>query len=276
MLDTIKPMATQKTDPLLEKLSVISAIILLTYAVTSFVNLPSAEIKWNVFGAVYNFTFDLKTYITILVPAFAGVGAYWLVKTHPAYSEDRYPLQHSILPALTAWVIGLPLTQMSNDSTRWIVFLLGGAMLIVTLTAEYVVVDIKSEQHVLASGLLKALSLAMFFFVLFSVRVNILRLYMLLPAVGLTAFFILLRVFYLQTGGKWLVNWAAVITILIAQMALGLHYLPVRPVSYGLILLGPYYALIDFATAYPFKRGRENLWLGLAMMLVFLLLAFIL
>ena len=268
-------MGAQKSDSLLEKLSIISAIILLTYSVTSFVNMPEVELDLNILGAVWKFTFDLKTYISILVPAFAGVGAYWLIGTHPAHSEDLYPLQHCILPTLTAWVIGLPLSQLSNDATRWIIFALGGTLLIVVLTAEYVVVDIKSEQHLLASSLLKALSMAMFFFVVFVIRMSGLRLYLFLPAIALTGFFILLRVFYLQTGGKWMLKWSFVITIVIAQIALGLHYLPVPPISFGLILLGPLYSLIDFASVYPQKRSKENIWVGLVMMLVFLLLAFV-
>lgn len=261
---------------LLEKLSIISAIILLTYSVTSFVNLPEMKLNLNIFGAIWEFSFDLKTYISILVPAFAGVGAYWLTSTHPAHTQDLYPLQHCILPTLTAWVIGLPLTQLSEGAERWVVFAMGGALLIVVLTAEYIVVDIKSEQHLLASGLLKALSLAMFFFVVVVIRMSGLRLYLFLPAIVLTAFFILLRIFYLQTGGKWMLSWSFVITFIIAQIALGLHYLPVSPISFGLILLGPLYALIDYASVYPQRKSGENTLVGLAMMMVFLLLAFVL
>jgi hypothetical protein len=260
-------MVSEKENLLLEKLGLISAIILFTYSLTSFISLPKAELNLNFLGIAWDFNFELNTYISILVPAFAGAGAYWLVSTHPAHSQDRYPLQHCILPTLTAWVIGLPLTQMSNETNRWIVFLLCGALLILVLTAEYIVVDIKHEQRLLAAGLLKALSLAMFFFIVYVVRMNGLRLYLFLPAVALTAFFILLRVFYLQTGGRWLFNWAVIITAVIVQIALGLHYLPVTPVSYG---------LIDFAAAYPIKRGRENVWTGVVIMIIFLVLAILL
>jgi hypothetical protein len=61
------------------------------------------------------------------------------------------------------------------------------------------------------------------------------------------AFLVCLRTLYLRLKGRWLLNWAAVIAIVIGQITIGLHYLPLSPVRFGLILLGPTYALTSLS-----------------------------
>ena len=70
-----------------------------------------------------------------------------------------------------------------------------------------------------------------------------------------------------------MLNWSMIISIIITELALGLHYLPITPISFGLILTGPLYALVDFASTSEQKRTRENIWIGLVIMVIFLVLA---
>ncbi len=263
--------------PDINRLSVLAALILLAYAVMPFVNLPEISITRNLFGVQLDYTFNFSTYISILVPALSAAGSYWLLNTHPAWKEDRYRMQHSILPALTAWVIGQPLVRLPNSPQWWVVFSLGGVLLMLVFVAEYVVVDLKSDQHVIAASVLRAISFALYLFLAIALRSAGLRLYLLLPALVIPLFLVLLRTFYLQTSGKWLLNWSFGITVLIAQVALGFHYLPIAPLTYGLALIGLLYALSDMAIAYESGLPWRKTWPGSAVMLaVFVLLAFLL
>lgn len=234
-------------SPLLDRLSLLSAIILLAYALTPFVNLPEISSTWRLLGVILEFNINFQTYISILLPALAAVGTYWLIDIHPSRKMDQYALHHSILPAVTAWVIGLPLTQQLSPYQRGIVFALGGSLLLVVFAAEYIVVDPTSEYHTIASGILKALSLALYLFLAIAVQSAGLRLYLSVPALTIPALLVLLRTFYLQSGGKWLLGWSIGITLIIGQMSLVLHYLPVSPLTFGLLLIAPFYTLLDFA-----------------------------
>ena len=259
-----------------DRLSVLAAIILMAYAVTPFVDIPTVSNSLSLFGILLEFQINFNTYVSILVPALAAVGTYWLIETHPARQKEKYPLLHSILPALTAWVIGLPFSGALYPAQRWVVFALGGALLLIVFLAEYIVVDPQDERHTIAAGILKALSLALFLFLAIAVRAAGLRLYLLLPALAIPALLVLLRTFYLQTGGEWLTGWAIGATLILGQFVTAMHYLPVTPLQFGLFLDAALYAVIDFAIAIYEQRSLRQAVIGPGLIIVILvLLAFL-
>jgi hypothetical protein len=48
-------------------------------------------------------------------------------------------------------------------------------------------------------------------------------------------------------SGKWEFAWSIGIGLVCSQLAAGLHYWPLTPVQFGLLLIGPLYALINLA-----------------------------
>ena len=52
---------------------------------------------------------------------------------------------------------------------------------------------------------------------------------------------------YLRLSGYWFWEWAVGVCIVVGQIVVGLHYLPMNPIVFGLILLGPVYALTSLA-----------------------------
>ena len=116
-------------------------------------------------------------------------------------------------------------------------------MIILVLLAEYVVVDPQDDRRGPAAAGLTVLSFTLFLVMATALRYANLRLYLLLPAVGLASGLVSLRAMRLRQPGNWPWLQAGLATLGVIQLAAGLHYWPLTPVSFGLALLGPAYAL---------------------------------
>jgi len=138
------------------------------------------------------------------------------------------------------------------------------------LLSEYIVVDPDDDRFAPASVGLIAVSFALYLVLTIAIKGASVRLYAVLFAVAPTVFLIALRTLYLRCGGRWLYGWAFGITIVIGQAAVGLHYLPLSPLRFGLFLVGLTYALISLASGIEDPNERKNIWIEPAIMLVIL------
>lgn len=240
------------------RLSVLAATILLAYALTRFVDIPPFNLSVNFIGILLSFQVNFRTLVAILVAALAAAGSEWLLSDHPAILrpqvERQSTLQHWILPTLTAWIIGIPLDNLAGSVAWWIGFGLGGLLLVLVFIAEYAVVDASDIRYPAAVIGLTGLSFTVYLIIAIAVRSAGMRLYLLLPALVPVVWLVCLRTLYLRLKGKWLFTWATVIALIVGQIATALHYLPVSPVKFGLLLLGPSYALTTMAGALEEKK----------------------
>jgi hypothetical protein len=173
------------------------------------------------------------------------------------------------VPALTAWVIGVPLGLLETGLSWWIVFGMGGALLMLVFVMEYVVVDASDLRHPLATAGLTALSFSLYLLLAITVRADHMRLYLLLPALVPAAGLVVLRTLYLRLGGQWTYAWSLGIAVVIGQIVIGLHYLPLSPVRFGLLLVAPLYAMTSIAEAVCDQRSlRQFIAEPAAMMLI--------
>jgi hypothetical protein len=92
---------------------------------------------------------------------------------------------------------------------------------------------------------LTAVSFALYLVLAAALRFAGSRLFFLLLALTLAVSLVSLRTLQLRYG-QWAFIEAGVIALVTAQLASALHYWPLSPVSFGLILLGPAYALTSF------------------------------
>jgi hypothetical protein len=74
------------------------------------------------------------------------------------------------------------------------------------------------------------------------------RLYLILPALALTAGVISLRTWHLRLSGEWPLIEAGLVVVIVGQVAAALHYWPLPSLSYGLAVLGPAYAMTNLVT----------------------------
>ena len=253
--------------PNLDRISVLSATILLAYTLTGLIRVPARQFAAQLPGFYLEIQVNIQTVVSLLVIALAVSGTDWLIQEQPA-AQDHPRFQHWLLPALTAWVIGIPLYQGSLGTYWWLGILAGGGTLMLVLTAEYVVADEKNPYYAVAAVGLTAVAFALFFLLAITLRVTKLRLYLLVPALTLAIVLISLRTLSLRMQGQWLLLASGVCAIIVAQFAAAAHYLPFSPISYGLFLLGPFYGLTDLLGNLGMGKPRRAAVIEFAVLLV--------
>ena len=221
---------------------------------------------------MFNYDLDFGSIVSILVAFLAAFGADWLIQTHPNKGTQTF-IRHGLVPALTAWVIGVPLSFLEVGIEWWIVVALGGILLAFILVAEYLVVDSNSEAHLPASLGLTAISFALFLVLAIALQASGMRLFLLVPALSITLFFLVSRSLYLRTAGDWNWFWSFGVAFFVGQIALGLHYLPIQPLSFGLVLAGIAYPLTLLIIAH--KEGKKGFNLLIEPLILFIFLLFL-
>ncbi len=239
-----QPPARNLPNP--ERLSVLTATILLAYALTRFVDLPGWVLAAHPLGILVSIHINVQTTIPLLVAGIMAAGTSWLLSDHPALQGEtsREPgVEHWLLPAVVAWVIGIPLTQ-SPAGYQWILGLfITGGLLVLILTAEYIAIDPEDLRQPIAEAGLTAVSFAAYLVLAIALRAAETRLYLILPALALIAGVLSVRTWHLRLGGEWALIEAGLVVVIVGQIAAALHYWPLPPVSYGLAMLGPAYAM---------------------------------
>jgi hypothetical protein len=227
-----------------ERLSTLTAMILLAYALSRYIQLPGRELSIQLPGLYFGIRFGVQELVALIVALMTVSGADWLLQSHP-HRPDHRMVEHWVLPGITAWAIGLPLLQLPLSPAWWLGFALGGVLLILVLIAEYIVVDAQDMRRPLAGAGLTALSFALYLVLTAAFRFTGIRLFLLLPGLTLATFLVSLRTLRLRQPEAWMVLEAGLITLITVQIATALHYLPLTPVRFGLALLGPAYSLTN-------------------------------
>jgi hypothetical protein len=225
-----------------DRLSVLSAIILLAYVIARFVNFPLNEFNLQLPGLFLNFEISSRTLITLLVTGLAASGAEWLMRQHPGLRGQK-TIVHWILPAVTAWVIGVPLFQLPLGFQWWIWFVIGGGLLILVVVGEYITIDPDDIRQPVATAGLTAVAFSIYLILAIALRDAGSRLFWLVPTLAFVGGTIALRTLHLRLHGQWAWFYALIIALVLSQIAAALYYLPASPVAYGLMLLGVAYGL---------------------------------
>lgn len=231
-----------------ERLSAVMAVILLAYAAVRFVQLPERTLAIQLIGIYLPVQFGINTLLAVLVAGLTASGADWLLRDHPALGKEP-AYSHWVLPAMTAWVLSLLLSNLPFGGQWWAAFGFSTLLLLIILIAEYNSVSTESRLHTAATITLSALSYGLFLILAISARGLALRLFLALPAVGLGAFLSGARVNFLRSGQSWRPLQLVGITFIVVQVAAALHYLPLSALGYGLFLLGIVFALNNYAAA---------------------------
>lgn len=231
-------------DP--NRVGVLAAAVLLTYALTRLVNAPGFTLAIQLPGFYLSYPLTLGTAMTVMAAGLTASGMDWLLHGHPAL-HGRNTLEHWLLPALTAFIIGVLLDNLPPGSVWWAAFVIGSGLLISVFMAEYVAVDPGAPTYALSAAGLIALSYTLFLLFVIALEIGGARLFLSLPAIFLAAGLVTLRTLHLRLGGRWEFPWAIGVGLITAQLAAGLHYWPLTALQLGLILLGPLYALTALA-----------------------------
>jgi hypothetical protein len=248
--------------PDIQRLSIVAAVIMLAFSLTQLVTFTPQQISIEVFGILLDFSLNFSTLTIFLTAVLAAAGMEWLIQSHPDYGTlptRWFSIRHWIVPVLTTLVIGVALDNFSGGPLWWSFFGLGSLLLMAVFVAEYNVVHAGDENHPLATIGLTALSFALFLLLALSVYSANLRLYIRLPLLILGSVAVISRSLYLRLG-EWQPIWALVSSLIVSEIAIGFHYLPVTPPQFGLILVGIAYALTSIITGIKESRREWALW----------------
>jgi len=262
--------------PDLERLSVVIALILLAYATTAFVTLPSQTLALQLPGILLVVNLNFTTIVAVVAAVLAAAGSEWVVSSHPHLTDQNH-WHHWLVPAFTAIAIGITLGTLPVGPAYWIVFGLGGVLLAAVLTVEYISADAADLRYSFAVLGLDAVSFALFLIIVAAINGAGLRLYVLLAVIIPVVFLISARSLYLRLRGSWRLGWATGIALIVAQLAAAMFYLPLRPLQFSLILLGILYGLITVASNIEEKASWRTLWIEPSIVaLTFAVLGFLL
>ncbi|MFH2103395.1 MAG: hypothetical protein ABIJ39_08610 [Chloroflexota bacterium] len=244
--------------PEANRVSVLTAAVLLAFALTRVISTPDIDVLIPLPGIPLGFTINIHTAIAFLAAGLAATGMDWILRTHPSLEKGETH-EHWPLPTLATLVVGQILNTLPNGITWWLAFGLSGVLLVAIFLAEFIVVDPGDARYPLASAALTALAFAIFLMLAIGLRVAEARLFLVIPALFLTSGLTALRTLHLRLNERWELGWAAGIALVVTQVGASLHAWPVSPVRYGLVLLGPIYALATLAVGLlegnPFRRA---------------------
>jgi hypothetical protein len=249
------------------RLSVLTAVILLAYALTRLIALPPFGIQASLLGVEMAFQISSSAVVSFLVAGLTATGMDWLLRSHP-HLEKKNTLEYWIRPALTAWIIGISIFSLSDSTLWWLAFLVGGVFLVLICVAEYVAVDPDDSRYGLAVASLTGLSFVLLLVLITALRAVGMRLIVFLPPMFLAVWLVSMRTLHLRLGGRWEFYWSLGIAFVVVQLAAPLHYWQISPLQFGLLLLGPAYALTSLAAnlseAQPFRRAMTEPLIALA------------
>lgn len=227
-----------------DRFSVVIATILLAYTIAQFIDIPPTNSSLSIGGLIIPYGLNYSTLVTFAVAGLTASGTDWILRDHPTL-EKRSTVPHLLLPSLSAWILNIVLNSMEESPYRWAILVVGGIFLFAVILAEFNAIYPEDYRRPVSSALLSAISYAMILAMTVSLEASNQRLILALPAVALGTFILSMRILQLNLPEQWPLLASAGCTLVTVQLATALHYLPVTPLSFGLILLGALYALIN-------------------------------
>jgi hypothetical protein len=239
-------MNEQRYLPDSDRVGMLTSTVLLAFALTHLIQSPEFNIEIQLPGFFFLLPLNLSTAMGLLTAGLTATGMDWLLRGHPSLN-GRPTYQWWLLPMLTTFVIDVPLSILPSGVAWWVGFLVTGTFLFFVFVAEYVVVDPGAPYYAISMVGLTAISYTLFFVLAVALRYGGLRLYVLAPALFLAASLVSLRILHLRLTGRWEYAWALGIAFVCVQLASGLHYWPLSPIQFGLMLTGTLYGLTSLA-----------------------------
>ncbi len=227
-------------DP--NQVGVVTAVVLMSYALMHLVNAPGITLAVQLPGFYFTYPLTLGTAMTLIAAGLTASGVDWLLHNHPGMAGQR-TFEHWLLPTLTAFIIGALLNILPAGPAWWVGFAISAALLAAVLVTEYVALDPGAPLYPLAAAGLIAVSYALFLLLMIALRLGGARVFLILPAVFISAALVTLRTLHLRLTVHWDFQWAVGIGIICMQLAAGLRYWPLSALQFGLLLLSPLYAL---------------------------------
>lgn len=251
-------MTEKRYNPDPTRVSILTAVVLLAFALTRVISAPHYDFTIALFGLYLTLSLNLDTLIVLLAAGLTAAGVDWLLRTHPSLEKGE-TREHWLLPTLTVLVIGVSLYTLPQTNIWWLGFGLGAAILLAVFFAEYVAVDPADIRYPFATAILTVLAFVIFLILAISLKASNARLLLVVPALFISGGLVAVRTLHLRLNERWETAWAIGIAVIIVQLCAALYYMPLTPIRYGLALIGPLYALtalaVSLADGHPFRQA---------------------
>jgi len=251
---------SERPIPDRDRLSTLTALVFLTYALVRIVSLPAYEGEFVLFGVLVRIVVNTRLIMLSVAALLTAAGADWLVRSHPAFAAGESTLPHLIVPGLAALGTGAILTRLPQGLALWIGLPFGALILVGVLYAEFLVIDRKDPRFGVASIGLRTLAYMLLAGSIFTMGATGQRAIYGVP-VSLAAIFATSWRLELLAGRamRMAILDALVTGVIGAQILWAAHYWPISPIrvalSIGLLVyLGN--GLIDTFRQAESSRGR--------------------
>lgn len=250
-----------------DRLSVLTAVILLAFALTRFLDLPTRVVRTSFFGSALGFEINGPVLMMVLVGALISAGSDTLIRSHPklAGRPAERTVIHWILPGATALVLGAVLNRAPDGPLWWLGLALTAVALIGVLVAEYIVVDRADAAWDIAALALTALAYALAL-VLFALLRSLSARALISATVGAgVAGSLAMRLFALK--GVPLLRaglYAMVVGVITAEAIWAINYWRVAATSAGLLAMIPFYLSVGLAQQHLTGRLDRRVWIEYA------------
>ncbi len=248
-----------------DRLSSMTALILLTYGLVRVIQLPSLEWEFSFLGLLIRLEFETRTFMVLLAGALSFAGADWLVRSHPRAQELTPGVEHRVVPGFAALGAGAILTRVPAGAPLAAGLVAAGILLAAIFWAEFVVFDASDPRRDWASLGLRTLSFLLLVGAFVIIRISGLRAAFAVPLVFLSSAAIAWRWLKLERHVGIEAVLAPTIGWVVAQIAWGLHYWPLSPVRGALILGATSYLSLGLAWGHLAARWDRNMLLELGL-----------
>jgi hypothetical protein len=265
----MQPMSINRHMPDRTRVSILTASILLAFALTRVISAPHHELTIPLLGVYVTLSLNLDTLIVLLAAGMTATGMNWLLRTHPSLEKGE-TREHWLLPTLTVLVIGVALYSLPPTAIWWLEFALGAVILLVVFYAEFVAIDPIDTRYPYATAVLTVLAFVIFLILAVALKASNARLYLVAPALFLGGGLVALQTLHLRLNERWEGTWAVGLAVVTVQLGAALYYMPLTPVRFGLGLLAPVYALTSLAVSLAEGRPLRQSIFEPALMLVLL------
>lgn len=250
--------------PSRDHLSILTAVILLAFALSRFLDLPTRSYGTTIFGSPLGIELNGPVLMLLLVAALISTGADSLIRSHPARAgrPEARTAAHWILPGATAVVLGAALNQAPAGPIWWLGLGLTALALILVLVAEYTVVDHHDPAWDLAALGLTALAYVLALILFALLRSLGARALISASIGGMVAAALAWRLFTLKAAApSRAALYAAVVGVVVAEAIWALNYWRVVPRSAGLLAMIPFYLAVGLSQQHLLASLTRRIWL---------------
>ncbi|MCK9245487.1 MAG: hypothetical protein M0P11_00855 [Anaerolineaceae bacterium] len=229
----------------LNRFSILLAFLAFGFALVYLLPVDLSYATSNILG--FRIQLNYYSFIPLLLALLSAVGAVWVFSTHPIWHQEKPSLlrllPHLMLPFISSMILTIVLRQSARSLTWWVVYLTGYVIVALLLRAEYVLIEEAEINSPGYSILVTSFSFGQFLLFTISLKNSDIRMIAQFLLLFLSSMFVSYRLLGLRGSSPDNFLNAMLASWLVTQLAVGLHYIFIRPIQYGLLLTGLLYSL---------------------------------